>query len=113
MGRNCVAFGCTNTQERGVTLFKFPVDSKLRKAWTLQVQRTRDKWSGPSKYSAICCEHFTEDCFELTSVISKSLGIKMKQRLKPSAVPTIFPRPTAPKRLRTSAAFDKRERARV
>ena len=114
MGRNCIVFGCSNTQEKGVSLFKFPTESKLRKAWTLQVQRTRDKWKGPSKYSAICCEHFTEECFELTS---RKLGIKMKPRLKSTAVPTIFPRPpsstTVPKRLRASSAFEKRERARV
>ena len=115
--RNCIVFGCSNTQEKGVSLFKFPTESKLRKTWTSQVQRTRDKWKGPSKYSAICCEHFTEDCFELTSVTSRKLGIKMKQRLKSTAVPTIFPRPpsstTVPKRLCTSSAFEKRERAWV
>ena len=77
------------------------------------MQRTRDKWKGPSEYSAVCCEHFTEDCFESISVISNKLGIKMKQMLKPTAVPTIFPRAVTPKRLRTSSAFKKREQARV
>ena len=116
MGRNCIVFGCSNTQKKGVNLFKFPADDKLRKAWTLQVQRTRDKWKGPTEYSAVCCEHFTEDCFEMSSVMSKKFGLKMKQRLKPDAIPSIFRRPTPakePKRLRTSAAFEKRERARV
>jgi hypothetical protein len=109
MGRNCIVFGCSNTQEKGVSLFKFPKESKLRKAWTLQVQRTRDKWKGPSKYSAICCEHFTDECFELTSLTSKKIGLKMKQRLKSDAVPTIFPRPTTtPKRLHTSSVFEKK-----
>ena len=114
MGRNCIVFGCSNTQKKGFRLFKFPADDKLRKEWTLQVQRTRDQWKGPTKYSAICCE----ECFELTSIMSKNMGIKMKQRLKSDAIPTIFPRPsstTTPKRLctRTSLAFEKRERARV
>ena len=83
-------------------------------AWTLQVRRTRDKWGGPTKYSAVCSEHFTEDCFQPTSVMSKKLGIKMKQLLKPTAIPTSFNRLTStPKRLRSSSAVQKRERARV
>ena len=41
------------------------------------------------------------------------IGIRIKQRLKSSAVPTIFPLPVAPKRLRMSSAFENRERARV
>ena len=57
-----------NQNKKGV-LFKFPVDSKLRRAWTLQVQRTRDKCKGPSEHSALCSEHFTEECFEPTSVL--------------------------------------------
>ena len=113
MGRNCVVFGCTNTQKKGVSLFKFPEDSKLKKAWTQQVQRTRDKWKGPSAYSAVCSEHFTENCFEVSSLVSKQMGLKMKQRLKPDAIPTIFARPTAHKPKRLSSAYEKRERARV
>ena len=113
MGRNCIVFGCSNTPEKGVSLFKFPTDSKLRKAWILRVQRTTDKWRGPSKYSAICCEHFTEDCFEMTPLNARKPGIKMKSRL----MPTIFLRPASStavtKRLRESSAFEKREKARV
>ena len=93
MGRNCVVL-CTNTQKKGVSLFKFPEDSKLKKAWTQQVQRTRNKWKGPSAYSAVCSEHFTENCFEVSSLVSKQMGLKMKQRLKPDGIPTIFARPT-------------------
>ena len=39
----------------------------------------------------------------------RSFLIKMKQILKPTAVPTIFPRAVTPKRLRTSSAFRKAE----
>ena len=78
------------------------------------MRRTRDKWGGPTKYSAVCSEHFTEDCFQPTSVMSKKLGIKMKQLLKPTAIPTSFNQLTStPKRLRSSSAVQKRERARV
>jgi hypothetical protein len=57
MGRNCIALGCHNTHLKGFSMFKFPADEKLRKAWTLQVQRTRDKWNGPTQNSAVCSEH--------------------------------------------------------
>ena len=40
-------------QIRSDVLFKFPVDSKLRRAWRLQVQRTRDKCKGPSEHSYV------------------------------------------------------------
>ncbi len=114
MGKNCIAFGCHNTHQKGFSLFKFPTNDKLRKAWTLEVQRTRDKWHGPTKNSAVCSEHFVEDCFESTSVMSKLMGIKMRQMLKSNAIPTIFKRPSAtPKRLRVSSATEKRSRARV
>ena len=116
MGRNCIVYGCSNTQKKGFSLFKFPTDTKLRRAWTLQVKRTRDKWDGPSKYSAICSQHFTEDCFEPISILSKKMGMKMKQMLKPGSIPTIIVRPahvSGPKRLSTSRAYDKRERGRV
>ena len=94
-------------------LFKFLVDSKLRRAWTLQVQRTRDKCKGPSEYSALYSEHFTEECFEPTSVLSKKIGLKMKQMNKPDAIPTIFPwqAPTTSTKLKQlckSAAHNKR-----
>ena len=56
------------------------------------MDQTSAEEKGPMKYSAVCCEHFTEDCFESISVTSNKLGIKMKQMLKPTAVPTIFPR---------------------
>lgn len=114
MGRFCIAFGCHNSNQKGFSLFQFPADEKLKKAWILQVQKTRDKWHGPTKNSAVCSEHFTEDCFEPMSVMSKKMGMKMRQRLKPDAIPTIFKRPSAtPKRLRVSLAAEKRERARV
>ena len=115
MGRNCIVYGCSNTQKKGHSLFGFPKDPKLIRQWTLQVQRTRECWKGPTAYSAVCSEHFTPDCFQSSSWTSKSLDIKLKQLLKPGAIPTIFPRPSSVKRLqpRSSSAYEKQERARV
>ena len=77
-------------QNKKDVLFKFPVDNKLRRAWTLQVQRTSDKCKGPSEHSALCSELFTEECFESTSVLSKKIGLKMNQMIKPDAILTFF-----------------------
>ena len=87
----------------------------MRRTWTAQVRKTRDKWKGPTANSAICSDHFSAECFTSTSATAKKLGFKMKQSLKSDAVPTILPRPTpsAPKQQRTSRAFAKRECFRV
>lgn len=70
MGRNCMhSIWVFNTQER-CTLFSFPTDSKLRKAWTLQVQCTRDKGKALPKVF---------HCRMQLSSTSKKLGLKMKQ----------------------------------
>ena len=57
-----------------------------------EVQRTRDRWSGPSQHSVLCSSHFTADCFEPDSAIAATMGITKRQRLKPDAVPTLFER---------------------
>ena len=32
MGKTCIAFGCSNSHQKGFSLFKFPVDERLRKS---------------------------------------------------------------------------------
>ena len=67
---------------------------------------------GPTANSAVCSEHFTADCFDITSATAEKLGIKIKQRLRAEAVPTIFPRLPSESFLsqqpRTSRAQEKR-----
>ena len=75
-------------------------DPVLRKRWTEAVQRTRDKWNGPSRYSVLCSDHFTEDCFETDHLLASSFGIARRARLKPDVVPTHFVRAN----LRTGAS---------
>jgi len=59
------------------------------KLWTNAVKNTCSDVFNP-KTSRLCSAHFTEDSFEEQTVIAKSLGLKMKNILKPNAVPTIF-----------------------
>ncbi len=82
----------SKTHEDNVSLFKFPTDIKLRRAWTLQVKRTRDRWDGPNERSTLCSDHFTVECFESMSILSKEMGLQRRTKLKPNAIPSIFPR---------------------
>jgi len=91
----CIAACCSNVSStsspKGVKVYTFPKDPELRKQWTKQVQRTRASWSGPTKYSCLCSEHFTDDCFDPSHRIRESLGFGTMQRnLTNDAVPTIF-----------------------
>jgi len=55
------------------------------------VQRTRDDWTGPTKNSVLCSEHFTKDCIEIdTEFAAKYAGQKKRCRLVKGAIPTIF-----------------------
>ena len=75
MSRNGIEFGSSNTQKKGVSLFGFPKDAKMKRAWTLEVHGGK--------------EHFSEDCLNPLSVTSKKLGIKMKQMLSLYSISTI------------------------
>lgn len=93
MVNRCVAAGCSNTHSDRVSLFKFPRDGTLRQRWEKQVQRTRAQWKATDQ-SFLCSDHFTEDCFEVDSALAAQFGMKKRRRLKPDAIPTIFPRPS-------------------
>ena len=109
MGKNCIA--AIPTKKGHLSKGSQAPESMT---WTLQVQRTRGKWNDPTEHSAVCSEHFTEGYLEPVSAISKLVGMKMKQMLKPTAVPSIFKQPSVtPKRLHSSSAVRKRERARA
>ena len=117
----CVAAGCSLTHKDGVSLFHFPHDPVLNKQWADQVRKTRDKWE-PTDYSVLCNKHFEEHCFEIDNQLAIAMGLgKRKPRLVPTALPTLFKKPTSQKRKssvseipapkRRKGAFEKRERA--
>eukprot|EP00118_Oscarella_pearsei_P023700 m.286787 g.286787 ORF g.286787 m.286787 type:complete len:234 (+) comp40699_c0_seq13:342-1043(+) len=112
----CVAVGCKNNSAQGVTLHQFPKDPKLRAKWTTQVNRTRAKWSGPTKHSRLCSAHFAAECFETHAELSKQFGISRKTiPLLPDAVPSIFKRPGTPssEKVAKRSALGKLEHARL
>ena len=92
MPRRCIAAGCNTKDSEGYSLHTFPRDKELRDKWIRAVKRQRSNWDGPSKYSLLCSKHFEPDCFKTEgSRYRDEVGIPAKKRLKPDAVPTIFP----------------------
>ncbi|KAF6376877.1 THAP domain containing 1 [Rhinolophus ferrumequinum] len=81
MVQSCSAYGCKNRydKDKPVSFHKFPLTRpSLCKKWEAAVRRKNFK---PTKYSSICSEHFTPDCFK------RECNNKL---LKENAVPTIF-----------------------
>ena len=104
-GVRCVAANCGNTNAHGVSMHKFPKDSRLRKQWSDFVKAKR-VWTGPTEYSALCSEHFTIECFPFKYFFEKEhMGIFPKKvQLNKDAIPTIHadPVPSTPS---TSKSF--------
>ena len=113
MPPKCVAAGCSNTTKDGVSLHRFPSDSKYRRIWTTKVKLARAKWLGPTEHSFLCSAHFKQTCFERG--LHSQFGMAYKAMLLPYAIPTIFPLSKkavkAPTKKR--GAFLKRERLRL
>ncbi|XP_043920230.1 THAP domain-containing protein 1 isoform X2 [Protopterus annectens] len=81
MVQSCSAFGCQNRYDKtkGVSFHKFPLARpSLCQLWVAAVRRKNFK---PTKYSSICSDHFTPDCFK------RECNNKL---LKENAVPTVF-----------------------
>ncbi|MED6239684.1 hypothetical protein ATANTOWER_009639 [Ataeniobius toweri] len=97
MVKRCIAGGCSNTATATVSLHYFPEEKKIRAAWIRAVKLTRDRWPGPTKYSQLCSEHFSANCFvEQTSEFAREMmsefGISYRRRrmLKADAIPTLY-----------------------
>ncbi|KAG8454872.1 hypothetical protein GDO86_001190 [Hymenochirus boettgeri] len=81
MVQSCSAYGCKNRydKDKPISFHKFPLKRPiLCKKWEAAVRRADFK---PTKYSSICSDHFTGDCFK------RECNNKL---LKDNAVPTIF-----------------------
>ena len=56
------------------------------------MSRTRADWKAATKYSHLCSEHFTDDCFESDHAIAAQFGIKWSKKLKAGEIPSLFSR---------------------
>lgn len=127
MGRNCAVAGCNNSAKTGHTQHAFPKDDRQRNLWVRFVKLTRVDFTVPTKHSAICSEHFSEECYEVDRLRFKELfGLSAhnSKRLLPGSVPSNYPKRSSDvlnkgflcepkKKLKTSKALQKREKARV
>ena len=111
----CVVAGCSNTTKEGVSLHRFPPDPKYRRIWTASVKLTRAKWSGPTEHSMICSAHFEPTYMYFDRGLQSQFGMRFKAKLRPDAVPTIFPLSQKAKKRpeKKRGAFLKRESLRV
>lgn len=112
---HCVAFECNNeaktNQDPTLRFLIFPKDENLRRAWIHAIGRT----SLP-KNARLCSKHFEDRCFQESYLMEiRMMGSsKMRNPLKPDAVPTIFAhRPTKAKRSSSVQREEKRQRLEV
>ena len=78
-----------------VAVFRFPKNNNLRQKWIKAIPRKN--WL-PGDSHRVCAKHFNSDDFKITSSNtrmsrrnSSDSQILRRQRLKPNAVPRIFP----------------------
>ncbi|XP_061433649.1 uncharacterized protein LOC133359216 isoform X4 [Lethenteron reissneri] len=97
---HCAALGCSNSSrkvfEDKVSFFRFPyTDPGLLRRWCLNIGR-KSWW--PSRFSRLCSDHFTPDCFEAKFYDDRIRAIDEKdpvkypssKTLKRGSVPTLF-----------------------
>lgn len=89
MPARCVVARCSNTTQDGVSLFKFPKDPHFRSLWDRFVRLKRADWRGGHDRSLICSAHFTDECFDISSVTQKKLEFGKRLLLTKTAVPTL------------------------
>ena len=99
MVNKCSAVGCksgydSNGDDSHVTLHSFPQDAELREKWIRAIPR---KDFVPSTYSRLCSLHFQQCDFLDARTDSNKSRLKnksctpLRRRLKPDAVPSVFP----------------------
>ena len=109
----CVAIGCTYNvkycKDKFVSLHGSPRDKILRKKWENACGRQQ-----LPKFPLLCSRHFSPDAFQSfgrAQLVKELTGAGYTTKLKPDAVPTIFPHKEA-KRPRPRTASENRAKKR-
>ena len=93
MPRHCITAGCDTKSGMGYSLHGFPQNEELWKKWVWTVKWQSSNWDGLLSSSQLCSKHFEGHCFITEDVrYHKSIDVPALKRLKPDAVPTLFPR---------------------
>ncbi|PIK37131.1 hypothetical protein BSL78_26037 [Apostichopus japonicus] len=86
----CVVEGCSNVITKAISLHRWPKNDKTRRLWTKFVQNTRFDFTGPSQYSSVCSEHFTEAVYDPSFLLKEEMGLKGRhKRVLPDKYPTL------------------------
>lgn len=92
MPANCAVATCASwvkgqkkRADLSISFFRFPKDPSLRAAWVHLCAR-KDSFNPDS--SAICSLHFTNDDYDPSYLVKKSLMCDVKPWLKPDAIPS-------------------------
>ena len=94
MPRHCITAACSTVSGEGYSLHEFLHDNGHRAIWTHTVKLQRVRWNGPTAGCVLCSKHFEPHSFIIEGVWHcDAVGILAKKRLKPNAMPTIFPKP--------------------
>ncbi|XP_077548591.1 peroxynitrite isomerase THAP4-like isoform X2 [Haemaphysalis longicornis] len=89
MPTRCVAVGCPNTYETpGISFHTFPKCEETRTLW-LQALNRRDKWR-PTNTSTVCSAHFRREDFEHDPRLESQVSCRIRRKLKPDVVPSLF-----------------------
>ena len=113
---HCVAHGCNNKSNNNTNVSYFTLpdpekDPHKYKAWFCAIGR-----ESLPKHGRICSNHFTEDSYELTSILkAKHCELQStKMKLKKDAIPSIFAhKPLPKKRTRSVKRSQKQEQDQV
>ncbi|CAI6373048.1 unnamed protein product [Macrosiphum euphorbiae] len=80
-GLRCSVKNCFNRFSKNLTFFGYPKDFTLRKKWIEKCGIKIDPSKIVMSSTRVCSTHFEIDCFK---------NIELKNRLKPSAIPSLF-----------------------
>lgn len=68
-----VAFKCNIWSKKGVSMYRFPKDPKIRRIWIRNLRRDGFK---VTEYSKLCARHFTPDQFTTHHALPKGADIR-------------------------------------
>ena len=118
----CVAAGCSHTNKDGISLYKFPKDSSLRKKWADQVEGPEINGRQLTLHSYAVGTLRTVALNQIASCL-KLWDLERESTFKANAIPTIFEKPASLKRRASASesqvpkrrriAYEKRERSRI
>ena len=93
MVKRCVVQFCTDSNKTGHTMQRFPNEANLKQQRVKFVQVKGAHFVEPFQHFVDCSSHFSPDCDEKSYMVE--MGLKMKKKLLPSAVPMIQALPEA------------------